>query len=297
MSQGTSMKSNVPARGFAELLSVLRREGGYSSARDFYRAVGARGTFGCTYAQYLNIEAGRSTPKPALVRKLMALLELYPRDKKGREFVTAYFRTLLKDDEFWELSLQALADDPSIPGQNDAPLSQALKTSVELRQVWLSDKQVAAIEGDRTAYWCFAILSNDGRDWGTLELSHLLDRDAKAIQAALRKLKSAALIEAAPDGRFRCFAKGKILAFPRKDLFLPENIDRARRYIEEVAQRRGRFELYQSLTLRASSKRLKQYYPHLAQSVSGATIYSSPEGGEDTGLYVIETMARRLFDF
>ncbi|MDE2141782.1 MAG: hypothetical protein KGJ84_05160 [Elusimicrobia bacterium] len=232
-----------------------------------------------------------------MVRKIMALLGLYPRDEKGREFVTAYFRTLLKDDEFLELSLHALAGDSPASGQNDAPLIQALKTSVALKQVWLTDKQVAVIEGDRTAHWCFEILCNDGREWGTLELSRLLDCDAKAIRAALQKLKRAGLVETSPDGRCRCFARDKILAFPRKNMFLPENVDRGRRYVEEMAQRRGRFELYQSLTLRASSKNLKQYYPHLAQSVTGANIYASPERGEDTGFYVIETMARRLFDF
>ena len=282
---------------FAAVLTQFRKEAGYSSARDFYRAVGAQGTFGCTYAQYLNIEAGRSTPKPTLVRKIMALLELFPRDAKGREFITAYFRALLKDEDFFELALQALSGGPSAQGQDDAPLSQALKTSVALKQVWLTDKQVAVIEGDRTAYWCFEVFCNDGRDWGTLELSHLLGHNVKAISAALKKLQKAALIVAAPDGRYRCFAKDKILAFPRKDMFLPENIDRVRGYLEEMAQSRGRFELYQNLSLRASSKRLKQYYPHLAQSVAGANIYSSPEKGDDTGFYVIETIVRRLFDF
>jgi hypothetical protein len=285
------------AKSFAAVLSKFREAAGYPSTRSFYRAVGGQAALGCTYTQYLNIEAGRSTPKPALVRKVMSLLELWPSDERGRELVAAYLKALLKDDEFLELALQAFAAGPPSPAPAESPLDRALKTSVQLRQIWVTQEQVGVIEGDRVAYWCFEVLCNDDRDWGTLELSRLLGFDAKAIQGALRKLKRAGLVEAAPDGRSRCYATGdKILTFPRKDMFLPDNIDRARGYLEEMAQRRGRFELYQNLTLRAGAKRLRQYYPHLLQSVSGANIYATPEGEADAGFYAVEVLVRRVFD-
>ena len=49
--------------------------------------------------------------------------------------------------------------------------------------------------------------------------------------------------------------------------------------------------------MRASAARLKQFYSYLANSISGAGIYSETRRGEDTGLYVVEGVVRKLLDF
>lgn len=278
----------------AELLRKHRQHAGYSSARDFYRAVGGRSVLGCTYAQYLNVEAGRSTPKPALIRRIMAHLELKGGDVETKDLLVAYLRTLLKDDDFIELVLQVLPGRSHLSPSDDAPLRQALKRNEDLRRVWLTSEQVALIESDEATLFCFYIFCNDSGEWDTLELSRLLGCDVKSVRRSLKKLRKAGLIVTTPAGRYRSSAPDKVLVFPRSELHLPENLDVYRRRIEA---RRGSFEMYQSMVLRASSKSLRQYYPYLSQNVAGAAIYSCPERGEDTGLYVVEGMVRKLFDF
>ena len=279
---------------FAGILCGFRQRAGYSSARNFYKAVGGRDALDCTYTQYLNIEAGRSTPKPALVRRIMAHLELKGDDARTKELLTAYLKALLKDDEFIELVLQTLSGRSHPSAAEDAPLRQALKKNEALRQVLLTREQMAVIESDDITQLCSQVFCNDSGEWGTLELSSLLGCGAKDVHRSLEKLRKAGLITPTPAGRYRSSTLDKVLVYPRSELHVPENLEVWRRRLEA---RRGRFEMYQSLVLRASSKGLRQYYPYLSQSVAGADLYAVPERGEDTGLYVVEGMVRKLFDF
>lgn len=274
-------------RSLGELLTETRKEAGYSSARDFFRGVGGRGALGCTYAQYLNVEAGRSTPKPALLRAAMALLGLRTNDGRFREIVTAYLRALLKDDDFLELVLTP-------PSAEAGPLRRALRRNEQSRQVWLTQEQVAAIESDEVTFWCAKVFNNDSGAWGTLELSRLLRHDVKAVRRALDKLAKAGVIVETDNGLYRSFAPDKIVTSPRGELERPENLDLWRRRLE---QRQGGIEMYQSLVLRASSRRLREFYPLLAETVIGSDLYHSPERGEDTALYVVEGVVRKMFEF
>lgn len=278
----------------AELLCGLRQRAGYSSARNFYKAVGGRPVLDCTYTQYLNIEAGRSTPKPALIRRIMAHLELKSDDLRTKTLLAAYLKALLKDDDFIELVLQALSGRSHPSAAEDAPLRQALKRNEALRQVLLTREQMAVVESDDITQLCAQIFCNDSGEWGTLELSGLLGCGAKEICRSLEKLRKAGLIVVTPAGRYLSSAPDKVLVSPRSELHVPENLKVWRRRLET---RGGCFAMYQSLVLRASAKNLQQYYPYLSQSVAGADLYALPARGEDTGLYVVEGMVRKLFDF
>lgn len=282
------------AKGFPDRLGELRRQAGYSSAREFYKGVGGRSTLGCTYTQYLNVEAGRSTPKPGLVRRILALLSLQPGDAKTRGVIEAYLSALLKDEEFVELIRQTLSV-KSAAAEED-PLRQALLRNEDSRQVRLTREQMAVIEGDEPTFWCFNVFCNDNGDWGTLDLSRRLGYDAKTVRRSLDRLKKAGIVTTAPDGRYRCFAANKIIVFPRGDFHVPENMARWRGNIEDRAARHGRVDMYHSLILRASDKRLKQYFPHLAHAVVGSDLYATAEHGDDTGLYVVEALVRRIAD-
>ncbi|MBI3566357.1 MAG: hypothetical protein HY079_14270, partial [Elusimicrobia bacterium] len=194
------MTTGAAPKSFAEILSASRREAGYPSARDFYRTVGGRPVLGCTYAQYRNVESGRSMPKPAFVRAVLSFLESKPGDARARETVTAYLRAVLKDDDFLALALEALTPPGPSPIPDDAPMRQALRRNEEARQVRLTHEQAEAIEGDERAYWCFKVFSNDDGDWGTLDLGRLLGYDARAVRAALDRLGRAGLVVKTPEG-------------------------------------------------------------------------------------------------
>jgi hypothetical protein len=285
---------SMPAKRFSQQLAALRVGAGYSSARDFYKAAGGRAIIGCTYAQYLNVEAGRSTPSAGLVRAALAFFELKPGDARAKELILAYLKAALKDEAFVTLAQEAFAH---AADQDDSPMRRALIRNEESRQVRLTREQAEAVEGDERAYWCFKIFCNDGGEWGTLELGKVLRLDARAVRAGIERLERAGLIVKTKSGRYRCFAPDRILVFPRRELHVPENLARWRKYIERAEGRGGAVEMYQGLTLRASAKRLKQFFPYFSHSVMGADLYATGEGGEDTGLYVVEGVVRRLFDF
>lgn len=283
-----------PTAAFARQLAALRRQNGYTSARDFFKAVGGRGALGCTYAQYLNIEAGRSVPKPALVRKTLALLNLQPDDTRCREALTSYLKAALKDDAFLALLQQVFA---AAGDAGDAPMRRALKAAEEARLVQLTQAQVDAIEGEEKAYWCFQIFENDGGTWDAKALSRLLGYEVPAVRRALARLQDAGVLHEPSKGSFRIFAPGKTFTCPREDFHVPKTLDRWLKRLQHPPGPGEKVEMYQSLVLRASAARLKQYHPYLANTVSGAGIYTETCRGGDTGLYVVEGVVRRLFDF
>ncbi|TBR22352.1 hypothetical protein EPO15_08250 [bacterium] len=279
---------------FARRLAALRRAAGYASAREFYKAVDGRRTLGCTYAQYLNVEAGRSVPKAALARKALALLSLQPDDPRCRGAVTAYLEAALKDGAFLELVRQVYS---APPGAGDAPLRRALDESARARRVQLSQSQVDAVEGDETAYWCFQVFCNDPGGWDARALSRLLGYGVPALRRALARLSAAGVIREHEKGVYRIFAPGKSFTCPREDFHVPKTLARWLRRLKTPPGPGPRVEMYRSLVLRASAARLKQYSPFLAESVAGAGLYAESRGGEDTGLYVVEGVVRRLLDF
>lgn len=284
---------SAPTDGFAARLASLRRRRGYASAREFYKAVGGRAALGCTYAQYLNVESGRSVPNPAFVRAALALLNLQPDDPLCREAVTAYLKAALKDEAFLELLRQVFSA-PRAAG--DAPMRRALKAAEESRLVQLTPEQVEAVEGEEKAYWCFQVFVNDSGTWDVKRLSRLLGYSPKDVTRALERLRKAGLVIAPEKGSYRVFAPGAVVTCPREDFHVPKTLER---WLSRLAKppRTGTVEMYRGLVIRASAARLKQYFPYLDNSVGGASIYGESAGGADTGLYVIQGVVRRLFDF
>lgn len=95
--------------GFARVLRARREAAGYPSARAFYRALGGRAFFGCTYKAYVNVETGVSRPTPRLLERLVAGLRLAIGRKGVAEFAGEALRELLGSGEFHAFATRALA--------------------------------------------------------------------------------------------------------------------------------------------------------------------------------------------
>ncbi len=256
---------------------------------------GGRTFFGCTYKQYLNVENGQSAPGPETLEKIATALHVWFNDSQAREFFIAYLRTVLRSRELLEMALRALAVPPGGP----TPLRQAIQKDFQNRRFRVTQAQAAAMYSSYAHYWISNVFCNDNGEWSAEELARLLGLEPPAVRKALSDfVKNGFLSTAGNSGRYRCRAAGKVFVMPRKD---PHVVDpqalRGREMLEKMASRTGVEEMFHGQFLRASSAALKQYYPFLAQAVVGCDVYSSPNKGADTAMFVVEARVRRLFPF
>lgn len=282
---------------FSSLLRRLRERAGHRSARDFYRVAGGRPVFGCTYKQYLNIEAGRSTPRPRVVAALVSTLRVWEDPDLSRRFAKAYLASLLGDGQaldFLTRSLESPRKDAPV-----APLKRAVERDRESRSRPLSPAQSRLIRRDDAIYWAFTLLESDSGSLSPAEMSQLLGMPAKPLAAAAEDLRRARLIVQDPDGRYRCPDVGAIFTHERPPghVEIAGHLAELRRRWSAMGRRHGKVLYDQYLFLRASESELKTHWPALAQAVNEAEIYATVERGEDTGLVLLETTVKRVMPF
>lgn len=282
---------------FSSLLRRLRERAGHRSARDFYRVAGGRPAFGCTYKQYLNIEAGRSTPRPRVVSALVAVLRLWQDPETARRFARAYLGSLLGGGEACDFLLRSLEsprkDAP--PG----PLKRAVERDWESRAKPLTGAQSRLIRRDDATYWAFTLLESDSGSLSAQEMSEVLSIPARPLSAALEDLLRARLVVRDPDGRYRCPDAGRIFIHERPpgQAEVAAHLTELRRRWSAMGRRHGKVLFDQYLFLRASEAELRTHLPTLAQAVSDAEIYASVERGEDTSFVLVESTVKRVMPF
>lgn len=279
---------------FSRLLVRLREEGGYSSARVFYRSWGGRGFFGCTYEQYVNVERGRSAAQPALVEKLAAALRVWVYEDKAREFFTTYLRASLASESLLELLLKSVAPPAPKLGSESSVLRKAVEHDLEGRRFPLSQVQLRAVIKNSLSFWCYQVFCLDHGAWEPAALGELLDAGAQEVRRALEALKAAGLVVKTKEGSYEAAAKRKVFTFPRRTPYLPDQVERLSRFYDERVKASGQLEMYQSLALRASPGVLRHYFGYLAQAVQAAGVYAKGSPEDDTGLFVVEGRVRRV---
>lgn len=281
---------------FSRFLTRLREAAGHKSAREFYRVAGGRSAFGCTYKQYLNVEAGRHVPGPRLVAALVAVLRLWQDPDRSRRFAHAYLRALLGAGEAAEFITGAL-EAGAAPA---TPLRRAIDRDWAARSRPLTAAQSRLIRKDDAHYWAFTLLESD---LGALSAEEMRERTGlplAALERALVALGRAGLLAGGADGRWRCPDAGKIFIHERPvggKLEVAPHLDELRRRWETMSRRDGKVLFDQYILVRASESEFKGYLPQLAQAVAGSEVYAATEGGEDTGFLLIESRVRRVMSF
>src|SRR5579859_3340438 len=82
------------AMAFGSALARIRRESGFDSAHAFYKVRDGRRNFQMTFRNYLNVEQGKSLPKPERVEALLTALRVEEHSPAARELADAYFVSL-----------------------------------------------------------------------------------------------------------------------------------------------------------------------------------------------------------
>lgn len=282
--------------GFPEAVRRLREAAGFSSARSFYRGRGGQRFFGCTYKAYLNIEAGRSIPQPALALRIAEGLRVLETKDRARQFVTAYLASTVGTEELAGFLVRVLSE-PKAETSESTLLQKASDSSFVERVKPLTHEQAELLCGDYAVYWCFALLSDEDRHFGIADISRLLRLDLGKCKAALGKLVKAELIAKDRDGLYSCPEAHKIFTYPRDKFFIPKKMAALKAHWSAMAARQGRMLFSRSLLIRASEGRLKHYFPQLISAINGVHLYSRRQPSKDSALFVLQGDVRRLVRF
>lgn len=279
---------------FARALRAAREAKGFSSARAFYMKSGGRGFFGTTYRQYLNVETGLSGPGAALMEKIALALQISADEARAKELFRAYLLCAVGSVGLMEAILAALAG--GAPAAEVPPMRQALARQSEARAVMLSRGQADAIDATLGSFWLWNLLINDSASWTPEELAKATGLPRGEVNAALKSLAKAGLI-AEEKGRFRCPDLRRVYRFPRDDHFAAGRKSH-REYCEAIAGKASSGALFRHYTLfRGSAREVQAYGPNLRAAVEGANICEVTEKGPDTGLTLVEVVARQLFRY
>lgn len=281
---------------FAETLRAARESAGFPSARAFYNKSGGRKFFGTTYRQYLNVENGLSGPGANLVEKISLALQLSSDARRAREIFRAYLRCLVASDELLDVILKALAEQPSAAAA-ELPMQKALARHSEARATLLSRDQADCIDASLESFWLWNLLINDSARWTPAELAAATGIKETLVAAALKALQKQGLLAKDAQGRWYCDQLRRVFRFPREGHFALGR-DKHRDYIEQIAAKSGDKPLFRHYTLfRGSEREILDYVPNLRGAVEGANICETVEKGPDTGLTVVEVVARKLFPY
>lgn len=277
---------------FDDALRELRRKAGFPSARSFFRARGGTRALGCTYKAYLDIEAGRSVPKPNLALTLAAALGAHADPRRGAAFAAGYLKARLGPGELTTLTLSALAARPRTdPG---AFFERASRRSFAVRpRLPLSPRQAEALDSDPALYWGFTLLLMSREPLAPSVLARRLGLPAARMAAALTALERLALVERRRGGAYACPHVGKLVTWPRKDLYLAGHRAALRGHWEVMARRRGKVVFERRAGLRAVEAALKAGFPALLSAVYGTNIFARRAGGPDTAVFLVEARAAR----
>lgn len=276
---------------FASTLRDLRVQVGYTSARSFFKGRGGAPHFGCTYRQYVNVEAGRSLPGPRLLEKISVGLRLVENPERARLFFTAYLQSVSRSEDLVRLIVTAF----SSPG-GDAPLLGSMARQAEETTRVLTAQQSEFIASKAEHYWPFTLLAEDRGHWSAHEISHLTGLPEASIKKSLEKLAAFKLLKKDKEGKFFCPEAGALFRHPRDKIYNAE-LPTLRELWDQMAAKKGVELAETSYVARASEAELKQYIPMLLQSLKACCVCSRLEKGPDTAFFQLQVRVRKLLPF
>lgn len=278
---------------FARALSKLRRGQGFSSAYSFYKARGGARVFGLSYANYLNLEQGKSLPQGKRLRKILEGLGLSAESPEGRDLVRSYFRDVLGGDELIKSWSAPLAPDP-VPASWQVA-ENAVRQALHQRSIQLTLEQYTVLAGDKTAYACHVILANT-RAWvEKKKLAAMTKHTVSQLSRSLSRLKGVSLAEES-GARVRSPLAGKYIVPPKVTPATAGIYARLQSFRNEWINKHGRLHHERYLILRATRGKFAGYMPHLSDVVGMSALYGDVEPSADSSMYIVEAKVSRLFE-
>jgi hypothetical protein len=280
---------------FSELLVKNRKNAGFRTAYAFFHSNGGQDVLKVSYRKYLRMEQGELLPKFNKLGAYIYSLRLFPRSYSAAEFVSAWLKTSLGEEEFQHL----LAPFFNFPSEQSisSPLHKAINKSLAHDKVQISPEQMAAIVHDHATYLTWMLLSNDTGSWELSTFAAAAGLDTASARAAFKRLTKAGLLRY-KNGKYHCHLAGTMIEYPHLKTLssrpgLVERLDTLREEMfasgEIVYHRRG--------TIRASLTELANLFPLLSLNLSTANTYSITEKQKDSAIFGMECRVLRIRDF
>lgn len=283
---------------FSDLLQKFRREAGHESGRAFYKASGGKAALKCTYQQYLNVESGRSVPKPAVFYAAAVMLRLWKDADRSAAYCRAYLEACLGGGEPYSYLVRSLAPSRQ-PSSQTSPLRKAMQRDLQARLAPLTQEQSALIKRDPLIYWTYHVLAGDSGSWDAAAIAKAFGFPAGKVQAALETLTAAGLARKDKKGWWSPYRDRHVMhsvpAAPKAPHEVASAMEKVGKLWDAAGQAEPLFKHY--IFLRASEAQLREYYPYLAMTMDGMEVYDTLERGADTSFVAVETSVRRLKRF
>lgn len=280
---------------FAATLRKLRQAAGYPSSRAFFKGRGGQPEFGCTYRQYLNIEAGRSKPSRKVLEKIVGGLSLAGKEP-AREFFTAYFRAITGSDILTDFMLRVFRDVPEEIRSKESPLVDSMARSAMKGAVTLTAEASRFVTSSKECYWPYIILTNDSGRWEPRDLAKMTGLPVGGLRKTLARLVRLKLAEKDKNGRYFCPNAGSVFIHPRDELRELKN-KRLRKIWESMYSKKGKELAHTSYFMRAPEKSVLEYLPYLSKSLRGSVVCSSPKKAPGSAFFLMELRVRNILPF
>lgn len=277
---------------FGAILARIRREQGFDSAHSFYKGRGGRRTLGLTYRNYLNLEQGRSLPKPERLEAILAALGLPEHSDGSRELAQTYLAALGLEALARRLGTTTAA--PSAPeGWKLGAL--AAKRAVEISKVNLSVGQWKLLAEDFEAHTCHNILTHSHHGGTPAQLARMSGLSADKVKRAVGRLVKVGLAKSA-GGRVECaLPETAAIQAPPK---IPEMVgvlsamdQHARRWQEE-----GKPVHVRTTFARMSQANVEEFRRHVDELMRLIFLYGDhAEDAPDSAIYMTRAQIFRLF--
>jgi hypothetical protein len=281
-------------RQFGKVLSRIRKEQGFETARSFFLGRGGRRTLGLSYVNYLKLESGASLPRIERLEPLISALGLKADAAGAAELVRAY----VQDLGFSPAILRLLAAPPAAAAKPE--LTSLKITELAVRQVLKRRNAQLSLEQWKTrvknpAVWaCQYVLTNTG-DWiSARELVRLTGFSASAVDGALKDLRAAGLAEYA-GGKARSELAHKIVQ-PAAEVPAMAGVRAAQHRLREKWTEGAPRVRYFGMTTRMTPESLDSYWPYLDDAVKMCPAFgNADEAPEDSAIYLVEGRVHRWF--
>lgn len=280
------------AKRFGATLAQIRQEQGFPGPHVFFRSREGRRNLGLTFANYLNIERGRSLPKNWRLKRILRALDLPDHAPRARELVRAYVAALVGSEDV----LEVLGRPDSQDREGDAwrLAEDAARQAMTQRAVQFSLDQWRVIARDAASYACYTYLVNTP-GWTTLgELARLTGFSPGPVKRALRALAKSGVAETA-RGRARCPFARKWVRAPAPLAAASGLMSAAYRYRQQWIDKPAKLSHHSFLTVRMEGSALDRYQHHLSEAVKLASVYGDVEKSEGTAVYLVEGRVYKVF--
>lgn len=283
-------------RRFSEVVSALREEAGFASARSFFNHYGGAAFFGCTYRHYFNVETGKIRPNPGLLGRIMVALRLSPSHKAAREFVLAYLGSILEDEELLSLFTEVLSAKPQRSAPRP-PLASAMSRMHDDRsQFRLSREQSDDICANACNYLVFSAVTNDAGTWTPKRLAGALNLKVSAVEKMLGRLVEFGILEKRSGG-FACKDPNANFTHPRQSIGLGTRSKQSELFRGLGAKPDAQVARTHFVTRAPESDMRRYFFDYVEKAVFGSDVCSTKHAAGDSGIYAVEAALHRLAEF